>query len=612
MKRVISFLPWLGALLLIAIALLTFESDLLWKVQQYNLFLDTSLFFSQMMVEPGGFLSYVSCFFTQFFFHPWLGVLLLCGWWLLLMWLTKRTFRIADNWAVLALIPVAILLVADVCLGYWHYFIKLNGYFFMATIGTTVAVAMLWAFRSLPPKLRIGWVVLAAALGYPLLGIYALAAVLLMGIWTWRLSANRTQNAIVTVVALLGIIAVPMFCYRYVYYQTNFDDLWTAALPVFVAIESYPSYYIPYYILGAFYLLMTILGPRFTVSSQAQAAQPKSSIQKSLLRWSLQGVLALVLVTGVWYWWYKDDNFHHELTIQRCAENSDWEGVLRECQQQEGEPTRAMVLMRNLALSRLGRQLDEMYNYPRESVRPNTALPYQMLYYVFGRMIYYQYGLLNDCHRLCLEEGVEKGWNAELLTYLARCSMLMGETQAARKTLNLLRHTCYFDQWADTLQQLMDHPEQIAQNPEMGPVTHMLHYKNALGGDGGHVERYVMSELARQDSDDSYFQEQAVLGALWMKDSKLFMSRFGQYARLHPQGPMPRIFQEAAYLFGKMENRPDIDRYPFDKTVKQTYAAFMKEAQKYDNQSAETGRLALWPFFGNTYFYEYFFLKYNK
>ena len=612
MKRVIPFLPWIGALLLIAFALLTFESDLLWKVQQYNLFLNTSLFFSQMMVVPGGFLSYVSCFFTQFLFYPWLGVLLLCAWWLLLMWLTKRTFRIADDWAVLVLIPVAILLVADISLGYWHHFLKLRGYFFLATIGTTVAVAMLWLFHSLPPKLRIGWLVLAAAVGYPLFGAYALAAVLLMGIWTWRFSDSSTQNAIVAVVALLGIIAVPMFCYRYVYYQINFDDLWTAALPVFVAIETYPSYYIPYYLLGAFYLLMTVIGLWFTASSQTQATQAKTSFKKPIYGWVVQTILALVLVAGVWYWWYKDDNFHHELTIQHCAENSDWEGVLRECQQQEGVPTRAMVLMRNLALSRLGRQLDEMYNYPRESVRPNTVLPYQMLYYVFGRMIYYQYGLLNDCHRLCLEDGVEKGWSVELLAYMARCSLLMGETQAARKALNLLRHTWYHDEWADAMQQLVDHPEQLPQNPETGPVTHMLHYKNALGGDGGQVESYVMSQLASQNSDDPFFQEQAVLGALWMKDSKLFLSRFGHYARLYPQGPMPRIFQEAVYLFGKLENMPDIERFPFDKTVKQTYAAFMKEAKKYDNQSPETGRVALWPFYGNTYFYEYFFQRNNK
>ena len=568
MKRVIPFLPWIGALLLVAFALLAYESDLLWKVQQYNLFLDTSLFFSQKMVVPGGFLSYVSCYFTQFFFHPWLGVLILCGCWLLLMWLTKRTFRIADSWAVLALIPVATLVVADMCLGYWHYFMKLSGYFFVATIGSMAAVALLWAFRALPAKLRIVWVVLTAAVGYP----------------------------------LLAIIAVPLFCYRYVYYQTNFDDLWTTALPAFLVIETFPLYYIPYYILGAFFLLMVVFYQKTLTSKPL----------KSLYRWSLQGILIVALIVGVWHFWYKDANFHHELAMQHCIENTDWEGVILESQQVEEEPTRPIVLMRNIALSRLGRQLDEMYNYPRGTVRANTPLRVSMLYHIFGRMIYYQYGLLNDCHRICLEDGVEYGWRVELLEYMARCSLLNGETQAAKKCLNLLRHTMYHGKWADAMQQLIDHPKQIAEARETGPVTHLLHYDNALGSDGGSVEKYLMSELARQNSDDPYFQEQAVLGALWMKDSKQFMSRFSHYVRLHPHDPMPRIFQEGFYLFGKMENIPDIDKYPFDKSVKQTYAAFMKEAAKYDNQSAENGRTALWPFFGHTYFYEYFYMKYSK
>ena len=137
MKRLLPILPWLGALFLIAIALLRLESDLLWKVQQFNVFLDTSLFFREQMLVPGGLLSYISCFFTQFFFYPWLGVLILCCWWLLLMWLTKRTFHLSDDWTVLALIPVALLLIANMDLGYWHYFMKLRGYFYVPTTGTT-------------------------------------------------------------------------------------------------------------------------------------------------------------------------------------------------------------------------------------------------------------------------------------------------------------------------------------------------------------------------------------------------------------------------------------------------------------------------------------------
>ena len=64
----------------IAILLLILESDFLWKLQEEDLFLNSSLFFKEKMVEPGGFLTWISTWFTQFFFHPWVGVLLLCSW----------------------------------------------------------------------------------------------------------------------------------------------------------------------------------------------------------------------------------------------------------------------------------------------------------------------------------------------------------------------------------------------------------------------------------------------------------------------------------------------------------------------------------------------------
>ena len=601
MKKFIAFLPWLGALILVAVALLSFESDLLWKVQQYNLFLDTPLYFREQMLVPGGFLSYISCYFTQFFYHPWLGVLILCLWWLLLMWVVKRAFRISDSWAVVSLVPVALLLIANMDLGYWHYFMKLRGYFFVPTIGTTFAVAMLWGFRALPQRrwLRMAWLLPVAVIGYPLLGFYALAALLLMGIWDWRLSQSHAQSGVLSGIVLILLIAVPLFYYRFVYYQTNMGDLWTTALPTFTAVNSYPVYYTPYYLLGGFFLLMVLL---YQTGISAR-------LQKKYVRWGAQLALVVVLAGGVWHYWYKDDIFHHELAMQRAIENTDWDGVLLESQKLEGEPTRGIVLMRNIALSRLGRQLDEMYNFPKGSKKSNTPIPVSMVYHVFGRLIYYNYGLLNDCHRICLEDGVEYGWRVELLEYMARCSLLSGETKAAQKVLNLLRHTQYHGKWADAMQELIDHPEQIAEARETGPVSHLLHYQNALGSDGGEVEKYVMGQLAFQDSDDPYFQEQALLATLWLRDQHKFWKRFVQYVRLHPHAPMPRIFQEAAYLFGKMENRPDIDRLPFDKGVKDTYFAFMKEAAKYDNQPAEYGRIALSPFFGNTYFYEYYFLK---
>lgn len=602
MKRLIPILPCLGGLLLIAVALLCLEPDLLWKVQQYNLFLDTSLFFSERMLVPGGFLSYVSCFFTQFFYYPWLGVLMLCCWWLLLMWLTKRAFRISGNWTILLLIPVAILLAADMSLGYWHYFMRLRGYFFVPTIGTTAGVAMLWAFRALPRKLwlRIVYIFVATAVGYPLFGIYALAAALLMGIWTWRLASNRTQNIILSAVALLCVFAVPIICYRYVYYQTYFDDLWTTALPVSRVLEAYPAYHVPYYILGGFFLLMVLCYER---------TMP-SIFQKPLYRWSAQGVLAVALIAGVWQWWYKDENFHHELVMQHCIERADWEGALLEGQKQEDEePTRSIIMMHNLALSRLGRQAEDMFDFPWGVKKGDPKVPYDVLNSVFCRTIYYQYGLLNDCHRRCMEEGVEYGWHVETLQNLARCSILSREKVAAQKILGLLRHTKYYKAWADSMQVLLDNPKQMARHLEMGPITHMMQYKNLLGLDEGNIEKYVMNVLAYQDSNDPYFQEQAVIAALLKKNPKLFWDRFNRYNRLRKDQPIPRIFQEAAYFFGIMGKGPNPGQLPISENVKRSYDAFVKQSAQYRGRPVDIARVALNPFFGNTYFFYYHFLQ---
>ena len=68
------------ALIVVFFTLLIYESDYLMRVQELNLFLYTPLFFKQQLVVAGGLLTYLGTYFTQYFYHPWIGILLLCGW----------------------------------------------------------------------------------------------------------------------------------------------------------------------------------------------------------------------------------------------------------------------------------------------------------------------------------------------------------------------------------------------------------------------------------------------------------------------------------------------------------------------------------------------------
>ena len=584
---------WLGALLVGAFAMLYFEADLLWKVQQHNVFLNTSLFFKQQMVVPGGMLSYLGAFLTQHFYYPWIGVVMLCALWLLLMWLTKRAFNIPEQWLVLTLIPVAILLVANMDLGYWVYVIKLRGYFFVPTLGVIAVTVLFWVYRQLPEKqwVRAAFVAVVVLAGYPLMGAYALAAVILMALENWR-------KWLVGVVAILCVIVVPLIYYNFVYYETNLIDIYRTALPVFTISDSYPEYYYPYYALGLCFLLLTLISHR-------EWKAPKHPV----MDWVKQGVLLAAVVGCVYHFWYKDANFHHELRMQRCVEQADWEGVIAEGAKQEGEPTRSIVMMHNLALSRLGRQCDEMYSFRKGSSKSNTPIPIFM-YHVTGRMMLYQYGMMNECHRICMEDGVEYGWNVELLRYMARCAIFSNEKQAARKFLDILRETTYYGSWADHMEALMNDPKQLAVDAEAGPVARMQHYTDKLDAVEGKVENCIMTTLAAHDADDLYFQEQAVLGAMWTRDPAYFWPRFDHYVQLNGEDKMPpRIFQEAAWLFANMQGMDGLNEWSLEPGVKERFSGFMRLLQQFSKTHNPAIRQELLQYFGNTYYFEYFFLK---
>ena len=569
-----------------------FESDFLWKLQDQNLFLNTKLFFNEQMVVPGGLLSWMGTYLTQYFYYPWLGTVLLCLCWLLMMWFTKRAFKLSNQWSALTLVPVALLLLTIVDMGYWVYILKLPGHVFVGTLGTTAVAGLLWAFRALPHRcgLRLIFIVITAILGYPFLGIYGLGATLLMGLFIWNLEQPLWQKITGSVLALAGAAFVPQLCYHLVYYQTNLANIYYAALPLFFVTEEYHAYYLPYYGLALFFVLM--------VTGEGLC---KHITLGKFQKWIVLGTQVLLvagLAWGVSHFWYKDENFHHELKMQRCIEQNDWQGVVAEGALQQDEPTRAIIMMRNLALSRLGRQANEMYLYKNGSKRYEAPFDMRLMLCV-GPLMYYQYGMLNYCNRLSTEMGVEFGWRVSNLKLLAKCTILNKEDSEARKYLNLLKHTTFYADWAEKAREM----------EELKTVAHMMHYPNMLTSDGGNIEKFLMNRLAECTyADDSYFLEQTLLASLYTKDMGQFWYHFQDYSNLHPKDPMPRYFQEAAYLYGKLEGRPYIDQMPFDQSVKQSFESFMQAAERFDDTDVEYAREGL-KAFCHTYYYDYYLMR---
>lgn len=611
------------ALVVIASLLLVFESDFLWKLQELNLFLSSKIFFKEQMVEPGGFLTWISTWFTQFFFHPWVGVVLLCGWWTLLIWLVKKAFRVNSRWMPVIILPVLFLLVTVVEMGYWVYILKLRGHAFLGTIGTTAAVALLWAFRIVVERVKPTWlrclfVLMTCAVGYPLLGIYGLAATALMAVWIWRLEQRCLPSLVVSLTSLLSVGLLPMFFFRFVYYQTNVANIYFARLPLYYVQQRYTVYYVPYILLLVFLVAMCLL-PRQTASApspqrgrkaQGKGRRPSPLPRRPLMESLIAYLLLLAAVAYTACSWYRDENFHHELAMERYIDRLDWEGVLREAAKQHSEPTRAIVMMRNLAMAHLGRQGDEMYHYRNGCKKCDAPFDIRAIN-TAGALVYYHYGLPNYSYRLCMERGVEFGWRAEQLKYMARCSILTGEQQLARKYLGLLKQTMCHDTWADRMYFLVEHPEALADSPETGFITHMMHHDDKLTSDHNLVENFLMNRfIGSHFTDDPIFLEQALYATMWAKDTKTFWSHLYHYARLYPDRKWPVHLQEAALLFGTLDRKKFLEQWPISAEVRENYKRFDQMAGRFEGADWKVVNAALYPRFGKTYFFDYYMISF--
>ena len=602
MKRIYSWLLCLSALAVAYFYIVGHESDFLKLVEEQGLFLPTSLFLKQQTAVAGGALCYVGTWLTEFLYQPWLGALLFCAACGLLMFLVSRTFRVPVLWSPLLLVPLAALLLSNFSLGYWVYVLKMPGFFFAGVVGFSLAVAGTWVYRLCRPWwLRWVFMVIAAVLLYPLAGFYGLLAVALMGLSDWRFSSDQwPRKAAATVLAALLVVAVPLLCYRFVYSQMAIGDLWRQALPLFEQSDhQFPVYQTPYIVVSLLLCLLAVI------------PLPSFEAKKRLWLWAVAHVVVVAaIVYCVNHYWYRDDNFHIEMQMHAAIENNDWEEVLGLAATAD-EPTRLIVMYKYLAVFKLGRAGEDLYNLRDGDSRPNTCVSVPLVQ-LGGRPIYLHYGVQNFCYRWCVEDGVEYGWRVDYLKYMMRCALLNGEWQLARKFIDLLKMTRYHGEWAAHYEPMIGHPELVKKDPELGPITHVLGKHSMLASDKSMLENFLITLLAGITTDDPVGADLAVMSALQTKDIPTFWRAFFQYANLHVGKRMPRLYQEAAFLYGTLEHQVDISNMPFDKEIAQNYQAFMQAAQQCQGMGNDQMKASLYPRFGNTFFYNYFLIRNMK
>ena len=581
------------------ILLNVFEHEFLYRVQELSLWLPTKVYFDERMMVPGGLMSYIACFLTQFFYYPMLGSLIYVALLLAIQLLTQKVFGIPKRWALLTLLPSALILCCSMEVGYWIFQIKTQGYFYSMLIGFLFTLTTIRLYQVAKGWWRYLIVAIIAAAGYPLFGFYALLA--LLAIAAFEVSSQERNIGIALLCLALGI-ATPILYYN-VFEQTRFVDMFTAGMPAFQFIKRDLFTWVPYILLYLYPLVI----PFIRFNRTANHTQPKSRF------FLTQGICLVVIVFVVQLFWFRDPNFRAEIKMNHAMERLEWRKVLDIAKSQEQTPTRLMVLNRNLALLKLGKAGDEMFHYLDGGEAPKSPFEIRLMQ-VGGKMLYYHYARMNFCYRWCLEDAVEYGWKVDYIKYMVKTSIISGEYPLAMKYINTLKKTLFYKEWAEKYEKMIQNPELIAKDREFAGILPLYQFEDQLDGDNTLVEIYLLNYFAHTYSElnTPMFDEAALMCALTLKDIQTFWNCFFRFANSHKTSRMPTHYQEAALLYGNLEKTVDISKMPFDKSVKMRFQDFMRFAQKHAVQNVERdpeAKKLFYERFGDTFWYFYFFIR---
>lgn len=555
-------------------------SGLLQKAESRDLFIWSWDFISSRLLQPGGLLSLTGSFLTQFLHIPVLGALLLTALYALLARMVRRLYFKEGRNSMFSLFPSAFLACAAMATGYMVYRLKLAAFLFVPPLGLTVAVlapTLATHFRNRPAFILI-W----TATAYSLAGFYGLLGTLLVII---KSDSHRLAD---TAAALAAVAAVPLVWAQF-YTATRTDNAFLAMLPLFSPEKRYFACALPYLlaILSLLFMPLAARLPQFRCNA---------------------AILTAIAALTVFCPSIGKRQFRTELKMSAAVDEQDWEKVLtlgdrslaiaardvahgrrRIC-----EPTRLMVLYRDLALLELGREGTEAFNYRRTGIKPETAVPVSMAVQA-ARQMYFHFGLPAYSYRWCFETSAQSGLSYENLVYLSASCILGGNEKGADRYLTRLEHTLFYRKWA--LQQ------RSAGGDGYGFAKAMLCTEDWLDNDYSQLEAFLSSYFTQYETSCSSpeFFRTALLWSAQTRLTERFFNAYDNYvSNCGPDG-LDSHWQQALQLFAGITQGADISRIPLDKEQKQLFISFRKFMR--DNPEPSEKQLQKW--FGNT-FYSYF------
>ena len=536
-------------------------------------------FYTNLGLQPGVALPVLGSILTQIGGIPIIGIILVLASLFALTAVVKSLHQTPGT----ALIPAVFAFLFIAGFDYSLYVFRAQGLLFSQTLGLICsALIILWWVRSEGKLSETLCPILTAAVGYPLIGAYSLLA--LLGIFLKAILRKRWLAALLAVI--LGVL-VPLLYTHFVF--THIDTRYTflAGLPYMDFVDNYKRF-IP-------------LGIAMVSVALLPSIRFKESIQRVVSPVVIVLLLACIVVLPYW-----NRNYHLEINMQHAIERNDWDKALRLASKSEN-PTRVIVMYRNIALLNKGQLCDKMFTYPNESIGIDTPAQISQTE-VCALTVFFYNGLINYSTRWAWEMSMMFQRTLERYKYQAKVALFTGKENPAlvEKYLDIIGRNMYQRRWVRKYRSYLQDPGLLVKDPEYIMFRQLDRFEEIKYMSSAVVENTINNHFLLQEHPEGVMLDLSLAAAMTTKDIEMF---WYYYDMLLDSGRrIPTHVGEAAILFAYIgRNQAEIDAVARDlggpgSPIVRRFISFSSKASTGNTGSFKEE-------FGDTYWYYSYFVK---
>lgn len=546
--------------------------------EQFQLFLYDTLYWQERIATPGGVAEYAAEFLTQFYYHSWLGAIIIA---LLLVSFQQLLWQIAkgikDNpsFYPLTFIP---------SIAMWIFLCDENSMLaYLVSILITLIATLTFRWINSPMARLVCGIIFTPLLYWCVGGAFFIGVALVV-LRIWFEETTDTHKWLFTLTIIVISIFCPLLTKSWIQYPLS-------SLLIGIGYYRFPSV-IPYIILIT--AALTIAIPLLFVWL------PKTKSWIITTQYIAIAVVSIPLI-GAATSMDKEEVMEYDYLVRK----QHWQKIIHKAEKKTPTSPFSVVAL-NLALGKTGQLSDRMFEFYQNGTQGLfTEFERDFTSPLVTGEVYYHLGMINTAQRHAFEamEAIPNfRKSVRGFKRLAETNLINGEYEVAAKYINALTKTTYYRKWANHAKTFLYDENKISMNPEWGPLRGLRYPKDFLFSP---TEKDMMLGMLLTHNIKNKMAFEYLLGyTLLNRDIESFM-KYYPLGRNMGYSQIPRSYQEVlAFSWSQQNNSFDGMPWNIAPQVKSSMESF---ARIYTQQQSNTPNI-LKDKFGHTY-WSYLLLK---